>query len=197
MKNKFSDITILIDIDDTIECLGEAWISWLNQKYGTSVLWNDITDWNVNKFFPLLTKEQVYEPLNEPDFWKNVKPKQGAVEYVKKLQDDGFKIYLCTSTDYRNIKPKYEEVIQKYFPYIEWKQIIVTSNKQMIEADFLVDDGVHNLKGGKFVKILMDAPHNRNFNAEENDMFRVKDWETTYSLIKTLSYHISNRGKYF
>jgi 5'(3')-deoxyribonucleotidase len=193
----YKDITILIDVDDTIENLCESWCEFINRKYGTSVTYKDVTEWDISKFFPTLTKEQVFEPLHNEELWQYVKPKPGAVEYIKKLMDDGFTVYLCTSTDYRNVKVKFEQVIQKYFPYISWKQMIVTDKKQIIKADFLVDDGVHNLEKGDYVKILMSAPHNANYNAEENEMFRADNWETVYSLIKTISQHIYKKRKYW
>ena len=177
------DITILVDIDDTIENLCEEWCNLLNRQYGTSVTYLDVTEWDISKFFPSLTREQVFEPIYNEELWQYVKPKPGAVEYIKKLMDDGFTVYLCTSTDYRNVKVKFEQVIHKYFPFISWKQVIITSKKQMINADFLVDDGIHNLEGGHYGKILMSAPHNKSYNAEENGMLRVDDWEQIYAYI--------------
>ena len=86
--------TILIDIDDTIENLCETWVDWLNKQYGTSVEYNKITEWDTSKFFPNLTKEQVFEPLHNPKLWDYVQPKPGAVEYVKKLIDEGYNVYM-------------------------------------------------------------------------------------------------------
>lgn len=181
--------TILVDMDDTATWLLPVWVNWLNHKHNLNVDWHDIKEWDMSKFFPNLTKEQVFEPLHNEEFWDLVKPKDGAVEYLKKLIDDGFKVYLCTSTDYRNVKVKFEKVIQKYFPYISWKQVIVASDKQMISGDFMVDDGIHNLEGGRYRKILMNAPHNKSYNAEENGMFRANNWEQIYSYIKSVVFN--------
>lgn len=174
---------LLIDVDDTIEDLLSAWLKSLNDKYGTNVCNDEITDWNITKFFPTLTMEQVFEPLHCDEFWGTVKPKPDAVEYMKKLFDEGYEIYLCTSTDYRNIRAKYEFIIKKYFPYIEWNHVIVAYRKQMIKADYLIDDGVHNLENGNFIKILMSAPHNRTYDAELNGMIRVNNWKEIYEII--------------
>ena len=182
-KDSFSDIVVLLDIDDTIVGLCEAWCKWLNDTHGTSTKIDDITEWDISKFFPTLTKEQVFAPLHREDFWHHVKPKENAIEYVKKLIDDGFNVYLCTSTDYRNLKPKYEYVIQKYFPFIKWQKVIVSYDKAMIKADFLVDDGVHNLENGSYIKILISAPHNKQYDAEKNGMVRVVDMKDAYSKI--------------
>lgn len=175
--------TILIDMDDVIENLLESWCDCLNREYGTFVKTKDITDWNVCKFFSPLTKEQVFEPLRHDEFWKSVKPRADAMEYVERLFLDDYDIYVCTATDYRNLRAKYEYVIERYFPYIEWSHMIVAYRKQMIKADYLVDDGVHNLIGGSYTKLLMTSPHNKNFDAESNGMIRVNDWSEAYKII--------------
>lgn len=180
------DITILVDIDDTIENLLQAWICWLNAQYDQHVNWWEVNDWDISKFYPGLTKAQVFEPLHQETFWYRVLPKYDATVYLRRLFDEGFDIYLCTSTDYRNVKPKYEAIIKTYFPYIHWSKVIVASNKQMIKADYLIDDGPHNLIGGSYKKILFSAPHNMDFDAEGNDMYRVTNWYSIYWLIHDL-----------
>lgn len=47
----------------------------------------------------------------------------------------------------------------------------------------LVDDGIRNLVGGSYEKLLMNAPHNRNYHAEANDMRCVMNWGETYNAI--------------
>lgn len=58
-------LTILVDMDDTIENLAEAWVAYLNARHQTSTNLSDITDWDISKAFPALTKEQVYIPDDE------------------------------------------------------------------------------------------------------------------------------------
>ena len=90
----------------------------------------------------------------------------------------GCEIFICTATDYRNVKPKYEQVIAKYFPFIDWKHMIVAYNKQMIQADFIIDDYPQNLYGGcQGFKLLMAMPHNQGAELE-SDMICVNDWKS-------------------
>jgi len=179
---------ILVDMDDTITWLLPHWVRWLNEKYNLSVDWHDITQWDMAAPFPTLTKEQIYEPLTTEEIWDNVKPRGQAQKVLKELHDRGYEIYVCTSTDYRNIKPKYEKVIQKYFPFIDWKHIIVTSNKQLIHADFIVDDGIHNLiNGNQTVKMLINMPHNQNFIAGDYGLIRVNDWSMVQAVVEEYS----------
>lgn len=186
MKNTIKYKTILVDIDDTIIDLLPAWCDWLNKHYEVNISLNDIKGWDICSYIPTLTKEQIFEPLGDPLFWTYVKPKLLATTYLKKLFDEGFDIYLCSATHYKTIYPKFRTVVQKYFPFISWDKVIITSNKQMIKADFCIDDGVHNLIGGNYIKLLITQPHNIDFNTEENGIYRVSDWLEIYSLIHSL-----------
>lgn len=182
-----NDITICIDMDDTIENLLDSWIDALNKEFNTSVNVEQITDWSIVNFFSALTPQQIFAPLYRNDFWKTVKPKKDAVSYIKRLIDDGYKVYICTNSNYKTIKTKLDEVLFKHFIYFSPKDVIITSNKQLINADIMIDDGVHNLIGGNYKKILMDAPHNRNFSEQEHGIVRVKNWREIYMLIKKMT----------
>lgn len=177
-------MTILIDADDVLEDLTKKWILYINEKYGTSVRYEDVTEWDMTKNYPTLTREQVYGAELEEELYDRLEPNPGAVETVKRLMDEGHEIYIVTSTPCRVIRAKFEKVILRYFPYLTWKNVIITSNKQMIRGDVLIDDGVHNLLGGDYKKILVTAPYNAGFNAEEHGMTRVKSWEEIYMEIQ-------------
>ena len=183
MLKDYSCITLLVDMDDTIENLLLAWTEWLNNMYGTSVNADDITGWEVQKFFPSLTKDDVYAPLYEDEFWKTVQPKEDAVRYLAHIKELGFKLYICTNSNYQTIRRKLEYIIDRYFPFISWCNVITICNKQLLNADILVDDGVHNLIGGSYKKILMTASHNKDFDANSNGMTRVNNWQEAYDKI--------------
>lgn len=179
--------TILVDMDDTIENCTETWVNYVNNRYGTNVDPNSLTEWVVSAAFPTLTHEQVYDCVIEDEFWQQIRPFDDAVYYLKKLINDGHKIYIVTSAQYESIKVKMEAVLFRYFPYLDWKDVIITANKQLLKADVLVDDGVHNHIGGDYLKLLYTAPHNRAYDAEGHGMTRVNSWKEVYAIISTLA----------
>ena len=63
-------LTVLVDMDDTIESLLSAWVERLNRSFGTEVNPDEVSEWDISKSFPTLTKEQVYSPLLCDDFWR-------------------------------------------------------------------------------------------------------------------------------
>lgn len=180
-------MTILVDMDDTMTDLCGAWCAWLNKKHATQVQPEDIKEWDMAVAFPHLTEDALYEPFRHKSVWRTVKPKPGARTYLKRLVDDGHEVYIVTATDYRSIKWKFDCLIRRYFPFVPWSNLIVASKKQMVRGDVLLDDGVHNLMGGAYRKLLMDAPHNRAYDAEENGMRRVWTWEEAYRMIAEIN----------
>ena len=180
-------MTILVDMDDTIEQLLQAWIRDANEEYNRNVSYEDVTSWDVSAAFPGLTREQVYGIPMRPGFWKNVDPIPGAAESLKRLMDAGHEVYIVTATPHESVPEKIKEHLFKYFPFLSWRQVIITGNKQLIRGDVLIDDGVHNLEGGEYFKILMTAPHNRDYDAEGNGMIRVHNWAEIEEVIHRLS----------
>lgn len=177
VRDYMKKLTILIDMDDTMETLLDAWVKWLNKKYGRNVTCEDVTDWDVTKAYPGLTKAEAYDPLNHPEIWDDVRPIEGSVEGIKHFIDCGHKVMIVTASNYETLAAKMDKVLFKYYPFIKWDDVIITSNKQLIKGDVLIDDGFHNLEGGDFYKILVDAPYNRSCDAKAAGMVRVYNWD--------------------
>ena len=180
---------ILVDMDDTIEQLLQAWLDGLNRQYGRNVAYDDIMDWDLTKAYPGLSFQEVYGVPLQPGFWKTVKPIPGAAEGLKKLMDDGHEVFIVTATPYQSVQEKMGDLLFHYFPFLKWDQLIITFRKQMIKGDVMIDDGVHNLEGGDYVKILMSAPHNLSYDAEANGMIRVRNWTEILDVIEKLDHH--------
>ena len=176
-------LTVLVDMDDTIEYLAKGWVEYLNIKYGLNVNWLDVKQWDVAQTFPMLTRKQVYEPLFDDALWDHIEPLPDAPEYLEKLIHDGHRVFIVTASTYETLPAKMTKVLFRYFPYLTWSNVIVTSCKQVINGDVLIDDAPHNHEDGAYEKILMSAPHNESYNAETNGMLRVHNWREAYQAV--------------
>lgn len=177
-------LTILVDMDDTIEDLLGAWVTWLNRLYGLNVQKEEITDWDMTMAFPTLSPHEIFNPLEMDTFWKTVRPKSRAPDMLMRLIEDGHQVFIVTSSGYKTIRPKTEQVLLRYFPFLSWDRVIVTSHKDMVRGDVIVDDAPHNLEGDDDrLKILFDAPHNRTYDAYRHGMVRADTWEEVYEYI--------------
>lgn len=174
---------ILVDMDDTIEQLLDAWVSRANEKFGRDVSLDEITGWNVAAPYSGLTREDIYGVTYEPGFWSGVKPMPGAAEALKHFMDEGHEVYIVTATEIEHVEEKMKGLLFRYFPFLSWNQVIITRRKQLIRGDVLIDDGIHNLEGGDYRKILFTAPHNRFYDAEANGMTRVNTWQEIVEII--------------
>lgn len=174
---------ILVDMDDTIEQLLDAWVRRANEKFGRDVSLDEITGWNVAAPYSGLTREDIYGVTYEPGFWSGVKPMPGAAEALKHFMDEGHEVYIVTATEIEHVEEKMKGLLFRYFPFLSWNQVIITGRKQLIRGDVLIDDGIHNLEGGDYRKILFTAPHNRFYDAEANGMTRVNTWEEVVEII--------------
>jgi 5'(3')-deoxyribonucleotidase len=97
--------------------------------------------------------------------------------------DEGHEVYIVTATEIEHVEEKMKKLLFRYFPFLDWGQVIITRRKQLIRGDILIDDGIHNLEGGDYRKILFTAPHNRSYDARANGMIRVDTWEEAVRVI--------------
>lgn len=178
-------LTILFDADDTAENLLNCWVAMLNEHYGTTVTIEDVKQWDVSMAFPELTKEQVYGVLQMDALWERLDPLPGSQRILQQLYDEGHQLYMVTATDYRTCKAKFDRILA-LFPFLDAHHIIITSNKQLVKGDILIDDGPHNLVGGDYFKILFDRPHNRSFNEQTIGAVRVNTWDEILNVIQKL-----------
>jgi len=179
-------LTILVDMDDTIEQLLQTWVRKLNEKYDRNVDYEDILSWDIDDAYPGLTKEQVFSVPFEPGFWKTVEPIPGAAEALQRLIANGHEVFIVTASYPESVPEKMNDLLFRYFPFLSWRNVIITAHKQMIRGDVLIDDGIHNLEGGDYTKILMTAPHNKSYDAEANGMIRVHNWAEIENVIANL-----------
>ncbi len=180
-------MVILVDMDDVLEQLVEAIVKYNNTHYGTDVHSYDVVEWNLAKAFPTLTREMVYSPEYDEDFWSTVEPMPGADTVLQRLIDEGHEVYVVTASTYETLKQKMDDLLFRWFPFLDWEHVIITSNKHMINGDVLIDDGPHNLTGGSYRKLLFDRPHNRSFNEKTVGAVRVYDWDGIYEQISLMA----------
>ena len=188
-NNKSKKFRLLTDLDDVLENLCDVWLSlltWLQRNNPDFVpkTAEDLDCWNITRAFPMLTVDQVFEPLNTDVIWKQIRPLCGAVEALKKYNAmDDVDVRILTSSHYTSIAPK-REFLRTYFPFINWNQVIITSEKKFVHGDVLVDDYEENLIDGNYKGILFYQPHNRYFDEKKHHgIIRAADWKGAEKII--------------
>lgn len=185
LENGAIRFTILVDMDCVLENLNEVWIEELNRRHGTTVKPDEVTEWDMTKFYPGLTRTKVFAPLHDENTWNRVTPLPQSQYAVDALKADGHDVIVVTAAHPDTVRWKYEW-LSRYFPSIPFKDIIFTSRKQLVHGDYLIDDAPHNLFGGDYRPILFEAPHNRTWEPEDSKdvhLWRVPDWPAVLKLM--------------
>lgn len=175
---------LFVDCDDTIENFCEVWIKELNKKYNKNYSTEDIKEWDIQKYYPNTTKEELLEVATSAKFWDKVKPKRDAIVYLYLLQRE-FDVYIVTSGSYRSMYYKVPKIIKKYFNFIPEQNIICCTDKHLLKGDYLIDDNPSNLLSGypSYKGILFTAPHNKHINCKQSGLFRADNWKDIYQYL--------------
>lgn len=163
---------LLIDQDDVLVEYIAAVVESFNQKYGTSFKTSDCKSWNLVSIFG----EEIGTVMHEPELFRNLKPVKDAVETFERLyRSNLFEIYIVTAAHPRTVEAKYEW-LKEHINFLPQSHIIVSSAKHMIKGDYLLDDGMHNIRAFKEaggIPIVFNRPHNKE---ESKDFYNVNSW---------------------
>ena len=172
--------TIFIDSDDTLgNCIGEV-LKRANAEYGTNYTKEDITEWDLANVFP---DKNMRKYFDEEGFFYSLEPLEGAIEYTKKLSDEGYELMVLTASPINGFKDK-ALWLKKYFPHIPEKNLILAWKKEFIKGDIMLDDGVHNISESIcMTPVIFNQPWNEDVR---NNYLRVSSWEEFYDLVHKL-----------
>lgn len=177
---------IAIDFDETLFPTLQKAIEIYNQKHNTSLDVSQITMYNLHDNFPAEVADELLELFIDKETYSSLQPYKGAVRAVKTLVEQGYEIYIATSTDVRNMEWK-EEVLQKYFPFVPKKNLIRIHNKALLNVDVLVDDSLDNLKSTFADRVCFD----QNWNHDEDadwiySIYRIHHWGEINNIINEI-----------
>ena len=187
-SEKMKRLTVLVDIDDVLWELVEGWVAALNRSFGYDVRPEDITQWEIGEFFPNLTAEQVFSPMQDPGFWDTLRPVRDAQDCLRRLKTDGHKVVLVSASDYKTVAPKLDSLLRLY-PFISHKEIVIAQDKSLVAGDLIVDDKPGNLIGTRCpFCILFDRPANRWFQERGEGVYRACGWREIYASVYALAW---------
>lgn len=166
-------LRILLDQDECIaDCVG-YWLKELNQRYNLSVKKEHIHDWKISKTLGLekLTEEELYAPMEEPGFFRKLDIIPQSRQAIWHMTELGWEIILVTSLPDRMYNPgqkindKMLWLATHFHEIIDLKNIVVTSRKDLVQGDILIDDAPHNLTTYPGPTLAFDRPWNQEVNA--------------------------------
>ena len=170
-----------IDLDDTLNNLCAHWVELYNKDYNDTL--TEFDCWDVVSCVKPECGVRIYDYLLTPGLFYNLEIKPNAVEVIDYLLEY-FDIYIVTAYKPETCMDKVNW-LKKYLPNINHNNVIFMNNKSLLNLDYLIDDGGHNIQSFKQTGIIFDMPHNRNMvNDGFFDYIRVNNWLEIKELFK-------------
>jgi len=162
---------ILIDMDGVIADFDGEFLKRWRERYPDKfyVPLEKRTTFYVKEQYPDELKPLASEIIWGLGFFRDMMPVNGARDALFEMDKMGFEVFICTSplSTYKNcVLEKYEWVDKILGP--DWvKRIILTKDKTLVKADYLIDDkpkitGVENTP--IWEHIVYDRPYNKDVN---------------------------------
>lgn len=164
--------TIILDVDEVI-CFG-GFLNAVNDFLGTNYVIDDFTDYYIDE--ACIPKDRMAEFnkfIQGRDMYKNALMLPNAIETIKDLNEK-YEIFILSSCvnpfdvegSGRLFQDKYN-FLRSILPFLNPKNIILTSAKHMFKADIQIDDLITNFSDDVGMKILFPSYHNKDVNDED------------------------------
>lgn len=164
--------TLLIDMDSVICDLMSEWHQRYNEDYQDNLTVDRLKCWQSENYVKPECGKKIYNYLNEPDLFLNLKPLPHAIEVLERLHEKYEILIVTSSPQYAFIEK--DKWVTEHLPFIGRKNLIFAHKKYKVCGDLLFDDAPHNLlefKETGRIAIAMDYPYNQDLQVP-----RVKNW---------------------
>ena len=184
-----------IDVDGVLLKWEEAFDDFMT---GQGLTKKDQGHFDLRKHYPDVPAEALntyISVFNESAYMRYLEPMDGAVEYVTKLADEGYKFSVITSQTLNkvanraredNLKEVFGDVFED-FTFLETGQGKYFALQKFDMGTIWIDDKPDNVESGKVLglaPILLDLPHNRSYNNKQMNIQRANSWKDIYDIIK-------------
>lgn len=168
---------IAIDMDEVLADTLGAIIDGVNERANLGIT---VESLNGQKLKHVIPEHDglVTEILREPGFFRHLKVMPNAQEVVEKLNEH-YDVYIATAamdvpTSFHD---KYEWLLE-HFPFLDPQHFVFCGRKNIIKADYLIDDNPRQLAIFEGESIMYTAVHNMN----HHEYKRVNGWKDVEAL---------------
>jgi len=184
-----------IDVDGVLLKWEEAFDDFMS---GQGIEKKDQGHYDLRTHYPDVPAEALntyISVFNESAYMRYLEPMDGAVEYVTKLAEEGYRFSVVSSQSTNkmanraredNLKEVFGDVFED-FTFLETGQGKYFALQKFDMETIWIDDKPDNVESGKvlgLVPILLDLPHNRSYNNKQMNIQRANSWKDIYDIIK-------------
>lgn len=173
---------IAIDWDETVVDVIPIWNRWCAAFFGKAYFGNE---YDLTKIYG----EEAMTFWSTPFLYQKLTPRVDALEYITKLNEEGYEIGFVTYCKKAHLSSKCK-MIKKYFPF--YKFIQATKEKGYTRCDYFIDDRNKylNQQTSDVKLIKFDTPYVQDEILEPKGKWvvKAKDWKEVYELVHEESF---------
>lgn len=136
-------LTVIVDFDDVLATCNEHAIEMHFKETGEILDYNSIHSWGVLD----LPVDARLDYFNWPVFYETQEAYDGAAEFLQELMRRA-DVFICTAVAPEFMGVRIERILS-LFPFFPQENILMGKRKDIIHADVMLDDGIHNLVNGR------------------------------------------------
>lgn len=180
-------LILLIDMDGVTVDLHTKWLARYNEEFGQNLQFADIHQWGMRNMVIPEAADKINRYLEEPGFYRDLKPYPGAVDGIKLLHDLGHKVFMVSAAPTSSPTAAADKIAwcKEYLPFLMKypANVVFTHHKWLLNGDIIFDDYQFNLKTFDGLRVVMDAPYNKDADAEA----RVKSWAEFVEYVRSIA----------
>ena len=164
---------ICVDMDEVMADTLSEHLRRYNQEYDEVLTPDDLAGKNLWEVTPLDRQQQLRAFLDAEDFFEDLPLMQDSQLVLKNLVQR-FEVFVATAAMSvpNSFGAKYRW-LQRHFPFIPPTHYVFCGNKNILRADYLIDDLPRNLLRFEGQGLLFTAPH----NLAVTGLSRVNNWQ--------------------
>ena len=178
-KTKSDRLRVAVDMDEVIaDALGHH-LRLYNQATGENLSAEEISENGLAESIPAKHREVFERIPHEPGFFDDLGVIENSQRALQLLSSE-FDIFITSAAmevpDSFDAKYRW---LQKHFPFISTSRIVFCGDKEIVNADYLIDDRSRHFARFRGIGILFTAPH----NARERARLRANNWEEVLAIL--------------
>ena len=154
---RIRNFEVILDADDVLLDCNRYALGLLSQADGIPYSIDRVTDWGLLG----IPEDRRLDYLQDAHFYQTQPALAGAADFLASLMEMA-QVTIMTAVYPRFMGERIRR-LSELFPFFPMENIIMGNRKEMLRADVILDDGVHNLlSSGTTLPVLFRQPWNRN-----------------------------------
>jgi 5'(3')-deoxyribonucleotidase/uncharacterized protein with PQ loop repeat len=170
---------IAVDMDEVIADSLTYHLSVYNRATGENVTPEHIREKGLKASIPLEHREVFARLPHEDGFFEDLGVIENCQHALQRLSSEYDVFIASAAMEVPNSFDAKFRWLQKHFPFIPTSNIVFCGNKEIIDADYLIDDRSRHFARFRGNGVLFTAPH----NAREHAQLRVNNWNEVLAIL--------------